>query len=452
MSTPGSQAASPRRPLDGIVVADFSRVLAGPYATMLLADMGATVIKVESPNGDDTRLWMPPERDGIGTYYLSVNRNKSSIALDLADGQDLRTAYAILDRADVFVENFKPGGLARFGLDPESVRERWPRLIHASITGFGTAGGASMPGYDLLVQGMSGFMHVTGHPDADPQRAGVAIFDVVTGLHTAVGILAALLERQGSGDGLGQHVALNLLSSALSGLVNQTTGYAAAGDNPQRLGNDHPSLYPYGPFPAADQDLIICVGNDHQFARLVQTLGVPELADDPRFESVLLRNENRDELRILMAEALAAEQEAGLLDVAGYVSLRPRVEHIRHELLRYLLDCKAAGKRVVGYGAPGKGNTLLNYCGIRSDLIEYTVDRNPYKHGRYTPGTRIPIHSTDRLEKDRPDVIVILPWNLATEITEQLAYIAEWGAELAIPLPSLEIVRPGTSTTTRGTR
>lgn len=306
MSTPGSQAPAARRPLDGVVVADFSRVLAGPYATMLLADMGATVIKVESPNGDDTRLWMPPERDGIGTYYLSVNRNKNSIALDLAEEDDLRTAYAILDRADVFVENFKPGGLARFGLDAESVRERWPRLIHASITGFGTEGGASMPGYDLLVQGMSGFMHVTGHPDGDPQRAGVAIFDVVTGLHTAVGILAALLERSGSEDGLGQHVAMNLLSSALSGLVNQTTGYAAAGNNPQRLGNDHPSLYPYGPFPTADQDLIICVGNDSQFARLVQTLGVPELAADPRFESVLLRNRNRDELRTLLVEALAA--------------------------------------------------------------------------------------------------------------------------------------------------
>ena len=306
MSTPGSQAPAARRPLDGVVVADFSRVLAGPYATMLLADMGATVIKVESPNGDDTRLWMPPERDGIGTYYLSVNRNKSSIALDLADEDDLRTAYAILDRADVFVENFKPGGLARFGLDAESVRERWPRLIHASITGFGTDGGASMPGYDLLVQGMSGFMHVTGHSDGDPQRAGVAIFDVVTGLHTAIGILAALLERRSSEDGLGQHVAMNLLSSALSGLVNQTTGYAAAGNNPQRLGNDHPSLYPYGPFPTADQDLIICVGNNSQFARLVQTLGVPELAADPRFESVLLRNQNRDELRTLLVEALAA--------------------------------------------------------------------------------------------------------------------------------------------------
>jgi hypothetical protein len=152
-----------------------------------------------------------------------------------------------------------------------------------------------------------------------------------------------------------------------------------------------------------------------------------------------------------VAEALAAEEEAGLHDVAGYVTLRPRVEHVRHELLRYLLDCRAAGKRVVGYGAPGKGNTLLNYCGIRSDLIEYTVDRNPYKHGRYTPGTRIPIHSVDRLEKDRPDVIVVLPWNLATEITEQLAYTAEWGAQLAIPLPHLQIVQPGATIPARRT-
>lgn len=304
MTTTPRPTPTGARPLDGVVVADFSRVLAGPYATMLLADMGATVIKVESPDGDDTRLWMPPERDGIGTYYLSVNRNKQSIALDLADPQDRETAYAILDRADVFVENFKPGGLEQFGLDPESVSRRWPRLIHATITGFGTAGGASMPGYDLLVQGMSGFMHVTGHPDGDPQRAGVAIFDVVTGLHAAIGILAALREREEYGEG--QHVALNLLSSALSGLVNQTTGYAAAGNNPQRLGNDHPSLYPYGPFPTGDRDLIICVGNESQFSRMAQALGIPELATDPRFCSVRLRNENRDELRPLMVEALAA--------------------------------------------------------------------------------------------------------------------------------------------------
>lgn len=144
-----------------------------------------------------------------------------------------------------------------------------------------------------------------------------------------------------------------------------------------------------------------------------------------------------------VAEVLAAEERAGLHDVAGYVTLRPRVERIRHELLRFLLDCRAAGRRVVGYGAPGKGNTLLNYCGIRSDLLEYTVDRNPYKHGRFTPGTRIPIHSVERLDKDRPDVIVVLPWNLAAEITEQLAYTAEWGAELVLPLPALQILEPG---------
>lgn len=322
MSDPLSPAAEPSgpRPLDGVVIADFSRVLAGPYATMLLADMGATVIKVESPSGDDTRQWMPPERDGIGTYYLSVNRNKHSLVLDLADEADLQRAYDLLDRADVFVENFKPGGLARFGLDEESVRERWPNLIHASITGFGTTGGAGLPGYDLLVQGMSGFMHVTGTPEGDPQRAGVAIFDVVTGLHAAVGILAALYERGRVPGGPGQHLALNLFSSALSGLVNQTTGYSAAGNSPQRLGNDHPSLYPYGPFPTADQDLIICVGNEGQFSRLTKTLGVPELADDPRFDSTPHRNEHRDELRPLLVEALSsagAEEWAERLRAVG---------------------------------------------------------------------------------------------------------------------------------------
>lgn len=290
-------------PLAGVVIADFSRVLAGPYATMLLADMGATVIKVESPAGDDTRTWIPPHRDGVSTYFLSVNRNKHSVVLDLADQDDLATACAIIDRADVFVENFKPGGLRRFGLDAESVAARWPDLIHTSITGFGTAGGASLPGYDLLVQGVSGFMSTTGEPERNPQRAGVAIFDVVTGLHAAVGILGALMERRRSGQG--QHVALDLFSSALSGLVNQTTGYAAAGNVPQRMGNDHPSLYPYGPFPTADKDLIISVGNDAQFQRLVTTLGVPDLAQDGRFATVADRNHHREELRPLLVQALS---------------------------------------------------------------------------------------------------------------------------------------------------
>lgn len=290
-------------PLDGIVIADFSRVLAGPYCTMLLADLGATVIKVEAPYGDDTRLWIPPHRDGVSTYYMSVNRNKDSIVLDLKDEDDLQTAYDIIDRADIFVENFKPGGLKQFGLDPDSVAQRWPKIIHASITGFGLQGGAEMPGYDLLVQAMSGMMHVTGSQYGPPQRSGVAIFDVVTGLHATIGVLAALQERMVSG--LGQHIVLDLLSSAQSGLVNQTTGYSACGNEPMRMGNEHPSLFPYGPFRASDRDLIICCGNNGQFNRFATEVGIEWVIEDPRFNSVEARNAHRGELQKIMEEGLS---------------------------------------------------------------------------------------------------------------------------------------------------
>ena len=205
----------------------------------------------------------------------------------------------------MFIENFKPGGLARYGLDPEAVAERWPGLIHTSITGFGTDRGAHLPGYDLLVQGVSGFMSVTGSADGPPQRAGVAMFDVLTGLHAAVAVLGALHERDASGKG--QHIHLDLLSSALSSLVNQTTGYAACGNDPQRMGNDHPSLFPYGPFPTADKDLIITVGNNPQFRRFVTVLGLPELAEDPRFDTVENRNQHREELRPLLNKALSSD-------------------------------------------------------------------------------------------------------------------------------------------------
>lgn len=281
--------------LDGIVVADFSRVLAGPYATMMLADMGATVIKVESPTGDDTRAWQPPVREDMATYFLSVNRNKHGIALDLRDEDDLETAHKLLAKADVFIENWKPGGLAKFGMDPEAVAERYPQLVHASITGFGTNGGAHLPGYDLLAQAASGLMDITGEPESPGQKAGVAIFDVVTGLHATVGILGALQERQRSGKG--QHIAVNLMSSALSGLVNQTSAYVAGGVVPKRMGNDHPSLAPYGPFAAADQPLILAVGNDRQFRQLTTALGAPQLADDERYATNPARNAHRDDLR-----------------------------------------------------------------------------------------------------------------------------------------------------------
>lgn len=295
-------------PLAGLLVADFSRILAGPYATMLLADLGAEVVKVESPAGDDTRSWQPPVRDGISTYYLGVNRNKRSIALDLKDAEDLGAARELARRADVLVENFKPGGLARFGLDYESVAAGNPRVIYASISGFGSGPkGRALPGYDLIVQAMSGLMSLTGDPDGEPFRAGISVFDVMAGLHATIGVLSALNARHESGRG--QHVEVNLMSSALSGLVNQTSAYVAGGVVPFRMGNSHPSLFPYEPLPCADGELIITAGNNAQFRKLVEVLGVPELADDPRFSRNEDRTANREELRPLLVERLRTRKK-----------------------------------------------------------------------------------------------------------------------------------------------
>lgn len=290
-------------PLTGIVVADLSRVLAGPYGTMLLADLGATVIKIESPQGDDTRAWIPPVYDGKSTYYMSINRNKRSVALDFNDPEDLETARSIIARADVVVENFKPGSLEKYNLDYAAIAEIQPEVVYASVTGFGTAGGSALPGYDLMVQAISGLMDLTGSPETEGFRSGVAIFDVIAGLHTTIGILAALRDRDRTGQG--QLVETNLLSSAQSGLVNQTTGYLLSRSVPERMGNEHPSIYPYEPFPTADGPLIIAVGNDGQFRRLCAVLEIPEVATDERFCTPPQRSRNRSELRPILVEALS---------------------------------------------------------------------------------------------------------------------------------------------------
>ena len=294
-------------PLAGLLVADFSRILAGPYATMLLADLGAEVIKVEGPAGDDTRTWVPPVRDtgdgAISTYYLGVNRNKRSIALDFKDPDDLAVAQALAARADIVIENFRPGGLARFGLDYDAVSAANPGVVYASISGFGSQErGAALPGYDLIVQAISGLMSLTGSPDGPPYRSGISVFDVMAGMHATIGVLAALQVRRESG--LGQHVEVNLMSSALSGMVNQSSAYVAGGAVPMRMGNGHPSLYPYEPLPCADRDLILTSGNSAQFRKLVEVLGAPELADDPRFAHNADRTANRDQLRPLLVERL----------------------------------------------------------------------------------------------------------------------------------------------------
>lgn len=295
-------------PLSGLVVADFTRVLAGPYCTMLLADMGATVIKVESPHGDDTRGWKPPVREDEATFYLSVNRNKHSIVLDLKDESDLEVAHELAAKADVLVENFKPGGLDQFKLDYDCVSALNPDVIYASITGFGTAGGAGLPGYDLLVQAVSGMMSLTGGQDTEPYRAGLAIFDVITGLHASIGILGALHHKDNTGQG--QRVELNLLSSALSGMVNQSAAYVTGGVVPTRMGNEHPSLYPYEPMPTGDGMLIVVAGNNGQFTKLCAALGIPEIAADPRFGNPQERNANREELRPILQGRLASRSAA----------------------------------------------------------------------------------------------------------------------------------------------
>lgn len=290
-------------PLDGLLIADFSRVLAGPYCTMLLGDLGATVIKVESPAGDETRGWMPPERNGVPTYYLAINRNKRSIVLDFNDPADLKLARELASRADIFIENFKPGGLKRFGLDFEAIQEANPGIIYASISGFGTAGGASLPGYDLIVQAMSGLMSLTGDPDGPPYRSGISVFDVMAGLQVTIGILAALNHRNRTGEG--QHVEVSLFAAALSGLVNHTSAYVAGGVVPSRMGNAHPSLYPYEPLPTADKELIIAAGNNGQFRKLCEVLELPDLPNDPRFAKTEDRNRNREALRPLLVERLS---------------------------------------------------------------------------------------------------------------------------------------------------
>jgi crotonobetainyl-CoA:carnitine CoA-transferase CaiB-like acyl-CoA transferase len=254
----------------------------------------------------------------VATYYLAINRNKRSVVLDLKDTAGRATAAELARRADIMVQNFKPGGLAAYGLDYDSVRAGNPGIIYASITGFGTTGGAHLPGYDLVAQAVSGLMSLTGEADGPPQRAGISVIDVMTGLHTAIAILAALHHRAATGGG--QHVEATLLGSALSGMVNQTSAYVAGGVVPFRMGNSHPSLTPYEPLPTADGELIVTAGNDRQFRLLCEVIGAPQLAGDPRFATTGARTTHRRELRTLLAERLATRPSAewfGLLIAAG---------------------------------------------------------------------------------------------------------------------------------------
>ncbi|KAB0677979.1 CaiB/BaiF CoA transferase family protein [Aureimonas leprariae] len=303
-------AAPGRAPLAGLKVVELARILAGPWIGQTLADLGAEVIKVESPGGDDTRTWGPPfvERpDGRGgtertaAYFHAANRGKRSVTCDFADAADLARLKTLIAEADVVVENFKVGGLRKFGLDHASLAASSPRLVTCSVTGFGQTGPrAGHPGYDFLIQGMCGIMDLTGDPDGEPQKVGVAWIDIFTGLYGVIGIQAALAERERSG--LGQHIDLSLLDVGVAVLANQAMNHLAGGTVPRRMGNAHPNIVPYQVFPSSDGHLIIACGNDRQFAALCAVLGLEGIAVDPTFAT----NEARVVNRVALAALISA--------------------------------------------------------------------------------------------------------------------------------------------------
>jgi crotonobetainyl-CoA:carnitine CoA-transferase CaiB-like acyl-CoA transferase len=292
-------------PLDGILVADFSRVLAGPLAAMLLGDLGADVVKVERPDGgDDTRAWGPPWREENATYYLGLNRNKRSLALDLGDPADAELARRLADRADVLIESFRPGLMARWGLDDETLRASNPALVTCSITAFGTGSddARALPGYDFLAQAMGGLMSVTGEEEGRPLKTGAAVVDLVCGLLAVIGIQAALAERARTGRG--RHVEVSLMDAALLSLLNQGSAWVLGGVVPHRRGNRHPSITPYETYETADRPIALAVGNDRLFDRLCEALGLTELPADERFASNSARVAHADELAGLLEAVL----------------------------------------------------------------------------------------------------------------------------------------------------
>lgn len=301
--------------LQGVRVLDLTRILAGPSATQLLGDLGADVIKVEKPGeGDDTRKWGPPfvtGKDGQPTtesaYYLCANRNKRSIAIDIASPNGQALIHKLLEKADILIENYKVGGLKAYGLSYEQLKEKFPRLIYCSITGFGQTGPyAPRAGYDFLIQGMGGIMSLTGDPDGEPMKVGVAVADVMAGMYATVGLLAALRHRDQTGQG--QYIDVSLLDTQIAWLANAGTNFLESGKNPQRLGNGHPNIVPYQVFPTADDPIIVAVGNDSQFRKLCDALGESELGSHPDYATNVARVKNR---QVLIEQLTAALKRQG---------------------------------------------------------------------------------------------------------------------------------------------
>ncbi len=377
-------------PLDGIVVLDMSRVLAGPWAGQLLADLGARVIKIEHPErGDDTRGWGPPwlaegdDIEQVAAYYLCANRGKQSLALDIATKQGQALVRQLAEGADIVLENFKVGGLAKYGLDYASLKALNPRLIGCSITGFGQDGPyAHRAGYDFMIQAMGGLMSIGGEPDGMPMKTGVAITDVMTGLYATIGVLAALHERERTGEG--RHVDVALLDVQVAALANQALNTLVSGVSPERHGNAHPNIVPYQAFACADGHLVLTVGNDGQFSRLAELLGHPEWAADPAYATNAARVGNREVLLpqiqgILMtrtrdtwlAELEARGIPAGPINTLSEVFDDPQVKHreMRRTLKRGELDVPQVANPLRFDNRPAVSDRAPPRLGQDSDAI-----------------------------------------------------------------------------------
>ncbi|WP_120504284.1 CaiB/BaiF CoA transferase family protein [Sulfitobacter mediterraneus] len=313
--------SEPKGALDGIFVLDLSRILAGPTCTQMLGDLGATVIKVENPRsgGDDTRGWGPnyaKDADGnptdLSAYFMAANRNKRSISVDISTADGQKTLRHLAARADIVVENFKPDGLRKYGLDHASLMAAHPALIYCSISGYGQTGpNRDQPGYDLMAQGFGGIMSITGEPDGAPMKVGVGIADVMCGMYATIGVLAALRHRDQTGEG--QHIDLSLVDSAMAWLINEGTNFLTSGTLPERRGNAHPNIVPYDAFECSDGHILLAVGNDAQFARFCDVLGLGDLAADPMFQTNLARIENRAALLAQIVPAMKTQAKADML-------------------------------------------------------------------------------------------------------------------------------------------
>jgi len=371
--------------LDGITVVDLSRILAGPYCTMTLGDLGARVIKIEEPGkGDDTRTWGPPFWGGISCYYLSVNRNKESVTLDLKADGGREVLWRLIEKADILVENFRPGTLERLGFSYDECIGRNPRLVYASVSGYGITGPeSSRAGYDLIAQGEGGVMSLTGEPDGTPMKAGVSQADIVAGMWTLSGILAALVARGVSGKG--QRVDASLLDGQIGLLAYYTANYWAEGAHPERLGNRHPNLTPYGTFPCSDAWITIGAGNDSLFGKLCAALGAPDLANDARFATNPARLRHRAELEAALSERTRPHMANALLETlrkagvpAGRVRTVPEALAAPQTLAREMVvdlphptipGFKVAGIPVKLSDTPGRPRSAPPALGEHTDRV-----------------------------------------------------------------------------------